>query len=170
MRQFERQVVLHVVDSIWREHIDQLDVMRSGIGLRGVAQRDPLVEFKREAYEAFDRLKVDLEHYIVDLAMRGQVPIESSRPTSAGAATEPANERPGDGSRQWPDEIRRYASPAAEGQRQQRASGGNHSGEQRCEDDWEQWQEASKCQWREGRQGRRRASHWQNSAASARQY
>ncbi len=45
--------------------------MRSGIGLRGLAQRDPLNEFKAEAFRAFERLKRDLERYIVDLAMRG---------------------------------------------------------------------------------------------------
>ncbi len=71
MRQFERAVILQVLDALWREHIDHLDEMRSGIGLRGLAQRDPLNEFKSEAYRAFERLKVDLEHYIVDLAMRG---------------------------------------------------------------------------------------------------
>ena len=71
MRQFERQVILQVLDTLWREHIDHLDEMRSGIGLRGLAQRDPLNEFKAEAFRAFERLKVDLEHYIVDMAMRG---------------------------------------------------------------------------------------------------
>jgi preprotein translocase subunit SecA len=80
MRQFERAVILQVVDTLWRDHIDHLDEMRSGIGLRGLAQRDPLNEFKSEAYRAFERLKVDLEHYIVDLAMRGLVHIEAPAP------------------------------------------------------------------------------------------
>jgi preprotein translocase subunit SecA len=80
MRQFERAVILQVLDTLWREHIDHLDEMRSGIGLRGLAQRDPLNEFKSEAFRAFERLKVDLEHYIVDLAMRGLVRIEVSAP------------------------------------------------------------------------------------------
>lgn len=71
MRQFERAVILQVLDSLWRDHIDHLDEMRSGIGLRGLAQRDPLNEFKAEAFRAFERLKVELEHYIVDMAMRG---------------------------------------------------------------------------------------------------
>ncbi|HET9979373.1 MAG TPA: SEC-C metal-binding domain-containing protein, partial [Ktedonobacterales bacterium] len=71
MRQFERTVVLQVVDALWRDHIDHLDEMRSGIGLRGLAQRDPLNEFKSEAYRAFEQLKRDMEHYIVDMAMRG---------------------------------------------------------------------------------------------------
>jgi preprotein translocase subunit SecA len=80
MRQFERQVILQVLDALWREHIDHLDEMRSGIGLRGLAQRDPLNEFKAEAFRAFERLKLDLEHYIVDLAMRGVPQIEIPAP------------------------------------------------------------------------------------------
>jgi preprotein translocase subunit SecA len=80
MRQFERMVVLQVLDNIWREHIDHLDVMRSGIGLRGVAQRDPLVEFKREAYLAFDEFKQNVQHEIADLAFRGSVPIQLREP------------------------------------------------------------------------------------------
>ncbi|HEX6818759.1 MAG TPA: preprotein translocase subunit SecA [Ktedonobacterales bacterium] len=80
MRNFERQVVLHVVDTLWREHIDHLDVMRSSIGLRGVAQRDPLIEFKREAYEAFDRLKGDIEHLIAEYALRAPVNITIAAP------------------------------------------------------------------------------------------
>ena len=71
MRQFERAVILQVLDTLWREHIDHLDEMRSGIGLRGLAQRDPLNEFKAEAFRAFEQLKGELEHYIVDMAMRG---------------------------------------------------------------------------------------------------
>jgi preprotein translocase subunit SecA len=80
MRQFERAVILQVLDTLWREHIDHLDEMRSGIGLRGLAQRDPLNEFKAEAFRAFERLKVELEHYIVDLALRGAVRIEVPAP------------------------------------------------------------------------------------------
>ena len=50
------------------------------LGCVGWPQRDPLNEFKSEAYRAFERLKVDLEHYIVDLAMRGLVQIEAPAP------------------------------------------------------------------------------------------
>ncbi len=80
MRQFERAVVLQVVDALWREHIDQLDEMRSGIGLRGMAQRDPLVEFKREAYTMFDQLIVEIEDHIVDVAVRAPVQITIKEP------------------------------------------------------------------------------------------
>ncbi len=98
MRQFERGVVLQVVDSLWQEHIDHLDVMRSGIGLRGVAQRDPLVEFKREAFEAFEQLKQNIEHQIVGWLYRGGVLIPQRLPapqeleslgTSAGETVQP---------------------------------------------------------------------------------
>jgi preprotein translocase subunit SecA len=53
-----------------------MDVMRSGIGLRGVAQRDPLVEFKREGYLAFEQLKLAIEHHIVEVLFRAPVAIE----------------------------------------------------------------------------------------------
>jgi preprotein translocase subunit SecA len=81
MRQFERAVLLQVLDSLWREHIDHLDVMRSGIGLRGMAQRDPLVEYKREAYAAFDRFKSEVEHNVAELALRAPVQITLPAPS-----------------------------------------------------------------------------------------
>ncbi len=80
MRQFERAVTLQVVDALWMDHIDSMDVMRSGIGLRGVAQRDPLVEFKREAYAAFEQLKLAIEQHIVDLLFRAGVQIQVPEP------------------------------------------------------------------------------------------
>ncbi len=75
MRQFERGILLHVIDSLWREHIDRLDVMRSGIGLRGMAQRDPLVEYKREAYEEFEKFKREVERNVAEYALRSPVTI-----------------------------------------------------------------------------------------------
>jgi len=52
-RQVERRAILGVVDRIWREHLYEMDHLREGIGLRAVGQRDPLVEYQREAYDAF---------------------------------------------------------------------------------------------------------------------
>ncbi len=80
MRQFERAVLLQVIDSLWRDHIDHLDIMRSGIGLRGLAQRDPLVEYKREAFNAFDRFKEEVERGVSELAMRAPVQITLAAP------------------------------------------------------------------------------------------
>jgi preprotein translocase subunit SecA len=56
LRQVERRVILTIVDRIWREHLYEMDHLREGIGLRGIGQRDPLVEYQREAYDAFSVL------------------------------------------------------------------------------------------------------------------
>ncbi len=80
MRQFERMVILHVLDSLWRDHIDHLDVLRSGIQLRGVAQRDPLVEFKREAFQEFEQLKAEMEQQIAELLFKADVRIQVQLP------------------------------------------------------------------------------------------
>jgi preprotein translocase subunit SecA len=53
MRQLERNVILNVVDRKWREHLYEMDYLKEGIGLRAMAQRDPLVEYQREGYDMF---------------------------------------------------------------------------------------------------------------------
>src|SRR5579885_3212862 len=73
MRSVERQIVLQVIDRLWMDHIDALDVLRTGIGLRGVGQRDPKVEFKREAFQMFEDLKIAIQHDIADQMMRVQI-------------------------------------------------------------------------------------------------
>jgi preprotein translocase subunit SecA len=83
MRRFERHVVLQVVDSLWQDHIDHLDVLRVGIQLRGIAQRDPLVEFKSEAYNAFEQLKEDIEHHVTDMLFRAQIHLQMPEPAPA---------------------------------------------------------------------------------------
>mgnify|MGYP001757285248 FL=1 len=51
MRQVERSVLLQVLDRKWREHLYEMDYLKEGIGLRAMAQRDPLTEYQREGYE-----------------------------------------------------------------------------------------------------------------------
>ena len=53
MRQLERNVLLNVLDRKWREHLYEMDYLKEGIGLRAMAQRDPLVEYQREGYDMF---------------------------------------------------------------------------------------------------------------------
>jgi preprotein translocase subunit SecA len=60
MRQIEKAVVMQVLDHLWREHIVQLDHLRQVVGLRGYAQRDPLNEFKSEAFQLFEGLMAKL--------------------------------------------------------------------------------------------------------------
>ena len=55
MREFERLVLLQVIDRKWREHLYEMDYLQEGIGLRAHAQRDPLVEYQREGFDMFAR-------------------------------------------------------------------------------------------------------------------
>ena len=68
LRHLERMILLDVVDSKWKDHLRSMDNLREGIGLRGYGQKDPLVEYKREAYEAFqgmiDSIKEDALSFI----------------------------------------------------------------------------------------------------------
>src|SRR5947209_3291467 len=70
IRDLERSYTLQIVDRLWMDHIDSLDVMRAGIGFRSIGQRDPLVEFKNEAFRMFDDLKQAIQHYIVDSLLK----------------------------------------------------------------------------------------------------
>jgi len=66
----ERLVLLRVIDSLWVEHLTAVDDMRRGIGLRAYSQRDPLNEFKVEAYRMFDELKTTIRHDITHTIFR----------------------------------------------------------------------------------------------------
>jgi len=66
----ERLVLLRVIDSLWVEHLTAVDDMRRGIGLRAYSQRDPLDEFKREAYGMFDELKATIRHDVTHTIFR----------------------------------------------------------------------------------------------------
>jgi len=85
----ERDRLLNVVDSLWMDHIDSIDELRSGIGLRGIAQTDPLVEFKREAFKSFGELKTRIRHYVAENIMLSQVQIGLQPPPPA--LEEPTN-------------------------------------------------------------------------------
>jgi preprotein translocase subunit SecA len=68
MREFERMILLQVIDSQWKDHLLEMDHLKEGIGLRGYGQRDPLVEYKKESYEMFqammDRVEEDSIRYM----------------------------------------------------------------------------------------------------------
>jgi preprotein translocase subunit SecA len=68
MREFERVIMLQVIDSQWKDHLLGMDYLKEGIGLRGYGQRDPLVEYKRESYDMFqammDRIEDETIRYL----------------------------------------------------------------------------------------------------------
>jgi preprotein translocase subunit SecA len=64
MRMIEKSFLLQTIDMQWREHLTHLDHLRNVIGLRGYGQRDPLNEYKTEAFSLFERLLVDLRHNV----------------------------------------------------------------------------------------------------------
>jgi preprotein translocase subunit SecA len=68
MREFERIIMLQVIDSQWKDHLLAMDYLKEGIGLRGYGQRDPLVEYKKESYEMFqamlDRIEEETMRYL----------------------------------------------------------------------------------------------------------
>ncbi|MDQ3128015.1 MAG: preprotein translocase subunit SecA, partial [Chloroflexota bacterium] len=66
----ERHVLLRTIDSLWVEHLTELDDMRRGIGLRGYAQQDPLNEFKREAFQLYDELRGLIRHGVASSIFR----------------------------------------------------------------------------------------------------
>lgn len=73
MRQIEKWVSLQVIDSLWMDHLDAIDDLREGIGLRGYGQRDPLVEYKNEAFSMFERLIATIDSEIVHRIFKVQV-------------------------------------------------------------------------------------------------
>jgi preprotein translocase subunit SecA len=72
-RDIEKFVCLQVIDNLWTDHLEAIDDLREGIGLRGYAQRDPLVEYKSEAFNMFEKLMVGIESEIAHRIFKVQV-------------------------------------------------------------------------------------------------
>jgi preprotein translocase subunit SecA len=70
MRIAERQIMLQVIDRLWVRHLTDLDVLREGIGLVAIAQRDPLVEYKREAFQMWEELQAQIQRGVIQLIFR----------------------------------------------------------------------------------------------------
>ncbi|MBI3590019.1 MAG: preprotein translocase subunit SecA [Candidatus Melainabacteria bacterium] len=73
IKEIERQVMLHVIDNKWVEHLHNMDALREGIHLRGYGQKDPLMEYKREAFDMFEQLLIDIKRDVVVLLMHAQI-------------------------------------------------------------------------------------------------
>ena len=76
LRELERKVLLSVLDRKWREHLYEMDYLQEGIGLRAMAQRDPLVEYQREGYELFSAMMDAIKEELASLVFNVEVTIE----------------------------------------------------------------------------------------------
>ncbi|MBC9725477.1 preprotein translocase subunit SecA [Streptomyces sp. TRM68367] len=91
MRELERRVVLSVLDRKWREHLYEMDYLQEGIGLRAMAQKDPLVEYQREGFDMFtammEGIKEESVGYLFNLEVQveqqvEEVPVEDTKPVA----------------------------------------------------------------------------------------
>lgn len=73
LRDMEKITSLSVIDTLWIQHLDTLDDLREGIGLRAAGQRDPLVEYKQEAFNLFEKLVASMDYEIVHRIFRVQI-------------------------------------------------------------------------------------------------
>ena len=73
MREIEKFVWLQSIDRLWIDHLDAMDNLREGVGLRGYGQQDPLVEYKKEAYTSFEKLMGMIEEEVIKRLFRIQV-------------------------------------------------------------------------------------------------
>jgi len=73
MRQLERFAILRVIDERWKEHLYEMDQLKTGIGLRAYGQRDPLIEYKKESFAMFTQLLDTFEHETVEMIFRLQI-------------------------------------------------------------------------------------------------
>lgn len=88
MTYVEKSVIMQSLDNLWREHLVNLDHLRSVVGFRGYAQRDPLNEYKTEAFELFQTMLANLREVVISQLMRveivGEAPPEPQLPPMAG--------------------------------------------------------------------------------------
>jgi preprotein translocase subunit SecA len=94
LHQIEVFVTLRTIDKLWMEHIDNMQNLREGIGLRGYGQRDPLVEYKQEAFTMFERLLANIDYEINRHVMRVQVAQRTAAPMQV-IAQHPHAQTPG---------------------------------------------------------------------------
>jgi preprotein translocase subunit SecA len=83
MRYHERMVMLSVIDGLWKDHLLSMDHLKEGIGLRGYAQRDPLVEYKRESFDMFEAMMLKFQEDTVRFLFRMQIIGPDGQPMNA---------------------------------------------------------------------------------------
>ncbi len=106
LRWLERRIILDVVDSQWKDHLLSLDHLKEGIGLRGYGQKDPLVEFKKEAFVLFEDMMARIDNETVRYLFHVQIQQEAQPAQARAPQPEPPRQHP-------PTAIAAAASAAA---------------------------------------------------------
>jgi preprotein translocase subunit SecA len=84
MREIERYVMLQVVDTRWREHLENMDYLREGVHLRSMAQKDPLVEYTAEGHAMFEELNVAIREEVVTVLFHAELAPEDAAALELG--------------------------------------------------------------------------------------
>ncbi len=117
MREIERRVVLSVLDRKWREHLYEMDYLREGIGLRAMAQRDPLVEYQREGYDLFKVMMEAIREESVGYIFNVEVQVDENAeaaPSPNGDGEHPLIQAKGLDAPERPSELT-YTAPSIDG-------------------------------------------------------
>ena len=110
--QVQNQVMLRVIDTRWMSHLSEMDYLRAGIGLRAVGQRDPLVEYKEEAYSAFSALVAAIYEDFIRTILRLQINVNLEQPEQAEDQETLNSVSYSAPDENIPDTTRRVAGPA----------------------------------------------------------
>jgi preprotein translocase subunit SecA len=94
MRYHERMVMLSVLDGLWKDHLLAMDHLKEGIGLRGYAQQDPLVAYKRESFDLFEAMMLKFQEDTARFLFRMQIIGPDGLPVTAEQAPRPRREVP----------------------------------------------------------------------------
>ena len=120
MRELERRVVLSVVDRRWRDHLYEMDYLKDGIGLRAMAQRDPLVEYQREGFALYSGMMAQIKAESVGFLFNLEVQVNAIE----GDPAHPSIAAKGLGDDQLPAENLSYTAPTEDGNVEVRDEGG----------------------------------------------
>ncbi len=110
MRELERRVVLSVIDRRWRDHLYEMDYLKDGIGLRAMAQRDPLIEYQREGYSLFQTMMGQIREDATGFLFNLDVQVQQAPVVGAPVALQAKGLTPA-----APQENLKYSAPTADG-------------------------------------------------------
>ena len=120
MRDLERRVVMQVLDKKWREHLYEMDYLKEGIGLRSMAQREPIVEYQREGYQLFQAMMESVKEDAVGTLFRLEVKAPESEAAPAGGMGVPAALAGLVDAKPTPAAALTYSAPSEDGSVEQR--------------------------------------------------